>query len=126
MGWSRSRGGSPWQTRIMLAAVPPCAITQLRVAPQSPRLGVFYDGESGERAGWIVFRNVGATCGLPLRPRLTVWSRQRQTTLAGGPRPLRVLRRGAKAVVEAVWGNWCPVILPAQVRVTLPGGSVLL
>jgi hypothetical protein len=107
-------------------ATPPCLVSQLQIRVQNPRLGLFYDGESGERAGWIVVRNRGAACELPLRPRVTVAVRQRTTTIAGERHPVRVLSHGASAVAAAVWGNWCAKSLPAHARFTLPGGSVEL
>jgi hypothetical protein len=125
----------------VVAAPPPCSISQLRVTAQNPRLGVFYDGETGALAGWIVFRNTGATCALLGRPRLqllrgTAPVRERVRLLPGegpsstSPRPTystAALPPGRSATVEVVWSNWCGRAPPTGVRVTIPtGGSVVL
>jgi hypothetical protein len=117
----------------------PCHVSQLQIAPQLPRLGVFYDGETGSRAGWIIFHNTGAPCALVGRPAVQLlWHGralpEQQTPEAAGIAAdvlpsrfsTRALPRGRSAQLAGVWTNGSR---PADaVRVTLPrgGGSVVL
>jgi hypothetical protein len=126
---------------VVASTPPPCLISHLRLTAQNPRLGVFYDGETGSLAGWITFRNTGATCALTGRPRLQILRgsapvRERVAVLPGEgpssttPRPSyspAALPPGRTATVEGVWSNWCGRAPPTGVRVTVPsGGSVVL
>lgn len=134
----------PWLPTIPLRPVvplaPPCRVTQLRVAPQVPRLGVFFGGETGSLAGWIIFRNTGRPCSLVGRPHIELLSRgnplprQTEAPEAEGTAPdvlpppfsTRALPRGRSAQVATVWSEGCRSA--DAVRVTLPdgGGSAVL
>lgn len=120
---------------IPAAVAARCRLSQLEVGPSDPKLGVFYNGETGSLAGAIVFRNLGKPCALSGRPGLQLMDSAeavptRQEILAESqaaddltpPFSTRALPHGKAAIVTVVWSNWCGRGVTG-VRVTLPSGG---
>ena len=132
----------PWKPERRPVSPPPRLAPQCRVA--SLKVSEGFQGATGNLAGAVVLRNIGARpCSLAPRARLVLpTGRQRLVTKQTGPPPghdpfnrpplsqLRALPAGSRAGFSVFWGNWCgpraralTVVLPGTgaLRVPLPG-----
>lgn len=132
----------PWKPERRPVSPPPRLAPQCRVA--SLKVSEGFQGATGNLAGAVVLRNIGARpCSLAPRARLVLpTGRQRlvtkQTGLPPGDDPfnrpplsqLRALPAGSRAGFSVFWGNWCgpraralTIVLPGTgaLRVPLPG-----
>jgi hypothetical protein len=132
----------PWKPERRPVSPPPRLAPQCRVA--SLKVSEGFQGATGNLAGAVVLRNIGARpCSLAARARLVLpTGKQRLVTKQTGPplgddpfnRPplsqLRALPAGSRAGFSVFWGNWCgpraralTVVLPGTgvLRVPLPG-----
>ncbi len=132
----------PWKPERRPVSPPPRLAPQCRVA--SLKVSEGFQGATGNLAGAVVLRNIGARpCSLAPRARLVLpTGTQRLVTKQAGLPPgddpfnrpplsqLRALPAGSRVGFSVFWGNWCgpraralTVVLPGTgaLRVPLPG-----